>query len=128
VVVRALCDPVLDRARAAAERFGVPSAVADIDELLERDDVDLVTIVSAIGLHAEHAMKAVDAGMHVHVNKTMTTTVEEADRLIDLARERDLRIVASPGEVLRPQISRTRELIASGAIGRLSWAICGTAF
>jgi predicted dehydrogenase len=128
VVVRALCDPVLDRARAAAERFGVPSAVADIDELLERDDVDLVTIVSPIGLHAEHAMKAVDAGMHVHVNKTMTTTVEEADRLIDLARERDLRIVASPGEVLRPQISRTRELIASGAIGRLSWAICGTAF
>jgi predicted dehydrogenase len=128
VVVRVLCDPVLDRATAAAEHFGVPTAVAGIDELLERDDVDLVTIVSPIGLHAEHAMKAVEAGKHVHVNKTMTTTVEEADRLIDLARERDQRIVASPGEVLRPQISRTRELIASGAIGRLSWAICGTAF
>jgi predicted dehydrogenase len=128
VVVRALCDPVLDRASAAAERFGVPSAVANIDELLEREDVDLVTIVSPIGLHAEHAMKAVGAGKHVHINKTMTTTVEEADRLIDLASERDVRIVASPGEVLRPQISRTRELIDSGAIGQLSWAICGTAF
>jgi predicted dehydrogenase len=128
VVVSALCDPVLDRASAAAERFGVPSAVANIDELLEREDVDLVTIVSPIGLHAEHAMKAVGAGKHVHVNKTMTTTVEEADRLIDLANERDVRIVASPGEVLRPQISRTRELIDSGAIGQLSWAICGTAF
>ena len=128
VVVRALCDPVLERASAAAQRFGVPSAVADIDELLERDDVDLVTIVSPIGLHAQHAMKAVEAGKHVHVNKTMTTTVDEANRLIELAGERDVRIVASPGEVLRPQLSRTRELIASGAIGRLSWAICGTAF
>jgi len=128
VIVKTLCDPMLDRASAAADRFGVPSAVASIDELLERDDVDLVTIVSPIGLHAEHAMKAVDAGKHVHVNKTMTTTVEEADQLIDLANERDVRIVASPGEVLRPQISRTRELIDSGVIGQLSWAICGTAF
>ncbi len=128
VVVRVLCDPVLERARAAAERYGVPTAVADIDQLLGRDDVDLVTIVSPIGLHAEHGLKAIEAGKHVHVNKTMTTTVEEADRLIERARERDVRIVASPGEVLRPQITRIRELISSGAIGRLSWAICGTAF
>jgi predicted dehydrogenase len=128
VVVSVLCDPVLERAKAAAERFGVPAAVADVDELLARDDVELVTIVSPIGLHAEHALKAVEAGKHVHVNKTMTTTVAEADRLIERAAERDVRIVASPGEVLRPQLARTRELIASGAIGRLSWAICGTAF
>jgi predicted dehydrogenase len=58
----------------------------------------------------------------------MTTTVEEADRLIEAANAHDVRIVASPGEVLRPQLTRTRELIGSGAIGRLSWAICGTAF
>jgi predicted dehydrogenase len=128
VVVSALCDPVLERAHAAADRFGVPTAVADIDDLLKRDDVDLVTIVSPIGLHAEHALKAIDAGKHVHVNKTMTTTVDEADRLIDRARRRDVRIVASPGEVLRPQLTRTRELIDAGAIGHLSWAICGTPF
>src|SRR5207248_4272975 len=60
--------------------------------------------------------------------KTMTTTVAEADALITLARERGLRVVASPGEILRPQVSRTRELIEDGAIGRLAWAICGTPF
>jgi predicted dehydrogenase len=128
VAVSVLCDPVLERARAAAERFAVPAVASDIDELLARDDVDLVTIVSPIGLHAEHALKAVEAGKHVHVNKTMTTTVDDANRLIARAADRDVRIVASPGEVLRPQLSRTRELIADGAIGRLAWAICGTAF
>jgi predicted dehydrogenase len=128
VIVSTVCDPVYERAKAAAERFAVPAAVADIDDLLAREDVDLVTIVSPIGLHAEHARKAVEAGKHVHVNKTMTTTVEEADRLIDAANAHDVRIVASPGEILRPQLTRTRELIGSGAIGRLSWAICGTAF
>jgi predicted dehydrogenase len=58
----------------------------------------------------------------------MTTTVREADELIALAEERDLRIVASPGEVLQPQVTRTRELIELGAIGTLSWALCGCAF
>jgi predicted dehydrogenase len=128
VIVTAVCDPAYERAKAAAERFDVTTAVADIDDLLARDDVDLVTIVSPIGLHAEHARRAITAGKHVHINKTMTTTVEEADRVIDAARTHDVRIVASPGEVLRPQLTRTRELIESGAIGHLSWAICGTPF
>jgi len=128
VVVTALCDPVTERLQAAAERFGVRETFSDLRELLAADVVDAVTIASPIGLHYEHARLAVKAGKHVHVNKTMTTTVAEADALIALARERDLRVVASPGEILRPQISRTRELIEDGAIGRLSWAICGTPF
>jgi len=128
VVLAAVADPVIDRARAAADRYGVPAAYASLDELLGAADVDLVTIVSPIGLHFEHARAALRAGKHVHINKTMTTTVAEADELIGLAADGGLRIVASPGEVLRPHVSRTRELIAEGAIGRVTWAMCGAAF
>lgn len=128
VVVQSLCDPVVERARAAAVEYGIPHVARDVDELLAEGDVDAVTIASPIGMHFEHGMKAVEAGKHVHVNKTMTTTVKEADRLIEAARRRNVRIVASPGEQLRPQLTRTRELIASGSIGRLAWAVCGAAF
>ncbi len=128
VRLAALCDPVLDRAEAAAERYGVPRAFASVDELLAEGEVDAVTIASPIGLHYEHCRAALEAGKHVHANKTMTTTVGEADELIALALERDLRIVASPGEILQPQVTRTRELIESGAIGQLSWALCGGSF
>jgi predicted dehydrogenase len=128
VVVAALCDPVEQRARGAAERFGVASVFTSLEELLAAGAVDAVTVASPIGLHFEHCRLALEAGVHVHVNKTLSTTVAEADTLIELARERDLRLVASPGEVLRPQVTRTRELIASRAIGDVSWAICGGAF
>ncbi|HXI82385.1 MAG TPA: Gfo/Idh/MocA family oxidoreductase [Verrucomicrobiae bacterium] len=128
VVLAAVADPVIDRARAAADRYGVPAAYASLDELLGAADVDLVTIVSPIGLHFEHARAVLRAGKHVHINKTMTTTVAEADELIGLAAAGGLRIVASPGEVLRPHVTRTRELIAEGAIGRVTWAMCGAAF
>ena len=126
--VRALCDPVLERAQATAAQYDVERAYATIDELLADDAVDAVTVASPIGLHYEHCRAALAAGKHVHVNKTMCTTVAEADELIDLAAARDLRLVASPGEVLRPQLTRARELIEEGAIGQLAWAICGGSF
>jgi predicted dehydrogenase len=128
VVLAAVADPVIDRARAAAARYRVPAAYASLDELLGAGDVDAVTIVSPIGLHFDHARAALQAGKHVHINKTMTTTVAEADELIAFAEAGGLRIVASPGEVLRPHVTRTRELIAEGAIGRVTWAMCGAAF
>ena len=54
VVVHALCDPVIDRAQATAERYGVARAYANIDALLADADVDAVTVASPIGLHYEH--------------------------------------------------------------------------
>jgi predicted dehydrogenase len=128
VVVAAVCDPVEERVRGAAERFGVPNFFTSIEDLLDSGDADAVTIASPIGLHFGHCRLALEAGLHVHVNKTMSTTVAEADELIALARDHDRRLVASPGEVLRPQVTRTRELVDSGAIGEVAWAICGGAF
>jgi predicted dehydrogenase len=128
VIVHALCDPVVERARATADRYGIEHTYASIEELLADDAVDAVTIASPIGLHYEHCRQALAARKHVHVNKTMCTTVAEADELIELARAQGLQLVASPGEVLRPQLRRTRELIEEGAIGELAWAICGGSF
>lgn len=128
VRVEAVCDPAPGRAAAAAERFGVPKAYTDYAELLTDRDIDAVTIASPIGLHYEQGRQALEAGKHIHVNKTLTTTVAEATHLIELAKAKSLRIVASPGEVLRPHHAYIRTLIESGAIGTLCWATCGAAF
>ncbi len=97
VRVTAVCDPVPGRAAAVAERFGVARAFDDIETLLAEGEVDAVSIASPIGLHHAQARLALEAGKHVHVNKTLATTVEEADDLIALAQERGLALVASPG-------------------------------
>jgi predicted dehydrogenase len=128
VTVKALCDPVLERARASALQFEVPDVYASIEELLADEQVDAVTVASPIGFHFEHCRLALEAGKHVHVNKTLCTTVGEADALIEIAAARGLALVPSPGEVLRPQLQRARQLIEDGTIGHLSWAICGGSF
>jgi predicted dehydrogenase len=127
VRVTAVCDPVPGRAQRAAELYEIPRALLELDELLATD-VDAVTIASPIGLHYEQGRRALGAGKHVHFNKTMTVTAGEASELIDLAAERDLRVVASPGEMLRPHNREIRRLIDDGALGTLCWAICGAAF
>ncbi|MBV9281304.1 MAG: Gfo/Idh/MocA family oxidoreductase [Chloroflexi bacterium] len=127
VRLAAICDPVPGRADAAAARFDVARASADLDDLLARGDVDAVTIASPIGLHYEQGCRALRAGKHVHFNKAMALTARQADELIALARAGDLKIVASPGQMLLPHNRRIKEMIAGGAIGRLCWAACGVA-
>ena len=128
VILQAVCDPVEGRAQAAAERFGVRKPFLTLEELLERGDVDAVTIASPIGLHYEQGKKALEAGKHVHFNKTMTTTVAEATDLIETAERKKLRIVASPGEMLRPHNRYIKQVIKEGQLGTLVWAACGAAF
>ncbi|MCA9833104.1 MAG: Gfo/Idh/MocA family oxidoreductase [Thermomicrobiales bacterium] len=128
VKLQAVCDPVPGRAAAAAEQYEMAFSSESYEDLLEKGDVDAVSICSPIGLHYEQGMMALEAGKHIHFNKTMTTTVAEADELIALAEKKGLKIVASPGEVLRPQVQAVRRAIAEGKIGIPVWAIAGAGF
>jgi predicted dehydrogenase len=127
VRVAALFDPATERAGAAAARFGVPRTHRSLEDLLADPDVDAVTIASPIGLHHEQGLAAIRAGRHVHFNKTMAVTRDEATQLIDAARAANVRLVASPGEMLRPHNRRVKELVDAGAIGQVCWAACGAA-
>jgi len=126
--VSAICDPVPGRAKAAAEKYGVPQYFEDYDEMLVQGDFEALTICSPIGVHFEQGLKAVHAGKHIHFNKSMTTTKAEADQILEAASRRGVKIVSSPGQMLRPQNLRIRRLIQEGALGTLSWAAVGAGF
>lgn len=124
----AVCDPAPGRAAAAAAKYAVDHAYESYEDLLADDGVDAVTLCSPIGIHFEQGVAALRAGKHVHFNKTMTVTTAEADVIIDEAESRGLRLVASPGQMLRPLNRRVRKLVQEGSLGRLAWAATGAAF
>jgi predicted dehydrogenase len=128
VVPAAVCDTVPGRAQAAAEKYGVPQAFDDFDRLLSEGDIDAITIGTPIALHYDQGVKAIEAGKHLHFNKTMTTTVEEADDLIARAAAKGVKLVSSPGQMLRPHLRRMKELVDGGDLGRIAWASTGAAF
>jgi predicted dehydrogenase len=128
VRVTAVCDPMLERAEAAASKFDVPAAYTTFEEMLEAGNVDAVSIASPIGVHYEQGKLAIEHGLHVHFNKTMTTTVDEADDLIEQAASKGVKLVASPGELINPRLQAIKRLVDEGALGKLTWAVTGATF
>jgi predicted dehydrogenase len=118
----AVCDVNEVRARETAERFGVSDAYSDARDLIARDDVDLVLVITPIEFHYPLAMDALRAGKHVYVQKTMATAYAEAREMVETARERGLTLVAAPGQMLAPAMQAMRQLVTSGALGDVYWA------
>ncbi|HJW47857.1 MAG TPA: Gfo/Idh/MocA family oxidoreductase [Candidatus Limnocylindria bacterium] len=67
--VTAICSADPARARAAAEQAHIPAAIDTVDQLVERNDVDVVCVASPPTLHREHTLKALAAGKHVICEK-----------------------------------------------------------
>src|SRR5918993_2336618 len=118
----AVCDVNETRARETAERFGIPDAYSDARDLIARDDIDLVLVITPIEYHYPLTMDALRAGKHVYVQKTMATTYAEASEMVATARERGLTLVAAPGQMLAPAMQAMKELVDSGALGEIYWA------
>ena len=83
-----------------------------MDQMLERDDIDIVAVKTPNFLHTEMTVKALDAGKHVWVEKPMGITHEELDRII-AARERSGREVQVDLELRNSALFvRVKEIIA----------------
>ena len=76
--------------RAAAERECSVRTFPSIDELLKDDNVDLVVIATPHHTHAELAIKSMDAGKNVVVDKAMCMTVAEADAMIEASNRNNV--------------------------------------
>lgn len=124
----AVCDVIEDRVRETAERFHVPEWYTQVDTLLAQADVDAVLIATPIPFHYEQAMAAIGAGKHVHLQKTMTTTLAEADRLVEEVRHKGVKLVASPGQMLSPTNQAIKRLIEAEDLGKVYWAIASTSW
>ena len=112
----AVCTLDEERGRKAAEEFGC-AVVRDLDELLRRDDIDVVGIMTPSGLHCEHAIRAMKAGKHVYTTKPMDIRVERCDEAIRTARETGRLLCVDFDSRYVPDNHRIRQALRSGAIG-----------
>ncbi len=94
-------------------------AYASFDEMLDDSAVAVVYISVPVGLHSEHALRALEAGKHVWCEKSLTATEDQWRRLLARARTLDLSLCEAYMFRFHPQFSRLRQLVAEGAIGRL---------
>lgn len=118
-VVTAIASRDLAKARALADRFGVPHAFGSYEEMLASDTIDGVYIPLPTSQHVEWTAKAADAGKHVLVEKPLALDAKDITPLIEVRDRTKVLICEAFMVVYHPQWIKVRELVQGGAIGRL---------
>ncbi|GGD50250.1 Gfo/Idh/MocA family protein [Paenibacillus nasutitermitis] len=119
----AVLTAVYDHAEEVAERFAAQYSAAvcsTLEELLARDDVDVVCICTPSGLHADQTVMAARAGKHIIVEKPMAIRLEDIDRMLDACVKGRVMLSTVFPRRMSPQAQYAKKMIEDGRLGRLS--------
>ncbi|KPK82826.1 MAG: oxidoreductase [Phycisphaerae bacterium SM23_33] len=122
--VGACADLVPERARAQAEKFGLPKACT-VEQLLADEEIRIVVNLTTPNAHAEVALASVAAGKNVHNEKPLTVTRADGRKLLKMAEAKGLRVGCAPDTFLGAGLQTCRKLIDDGWIGQ---PVAATAF
>ena len=114
----AAADPRAEATQRFARDFGA-RAHATVDALCADSGVDVVYIATPHQDHAAHACLAARHGKHALVEKPMAITLDECCRMIDAAERAGTVLIVGHSHSFDRPIARTREIIASGAVGEV---------
>jgi predicted dehydrogenase len=109
-----------EQARAVADQLGIPSAHASYEALLADPGVDAVYIPLPNHMHMDWTIAALRAGKHVLCEKPLAMTADDAQRMVDVARETGLHLMEAFMYRQHPSWVAAMELVESGRIGTLT--------
>ncbi len=111
-------DTRIESARKFAEERNC-EAFETLEEMLAREDIDIVCICTPSGLHAKLAVEAANAGKHFIVEKPMAITKKQVIEMIDAVEKNKVKGAVISQLRFTPSIQRAREAIQNGELGRI---------
>jgi len=118
VEVVAVCDIIEERVNEFAKEYNA-KAYTDYKELLADDSIDVISVCLPNYLHAPASIAASNAGKHVLVEKPMATSREEAEAMIEAAKENGKKLMIGHNQRFVSSHEKAKEIIASGEIGKI---------
>lgn len=115
-----VCDPDQNSLQRAGEQYPNLHLTSNLNEVL-KSDVDAVSVATPAKTHFEIAMKAMEAGKDVFVEKPLSLTLNDAEKLRSYAHSN--KRVLMVGHILRyhPAVEKLKELVDSGKLGRIDY-------
>lgn len=117
--MRVICSSSESRACAAAERYGWPEHSTHWEDVVTRDDVDVIDIAVPSHLHAQIAIAAAREGKHIFCEKPLANSTEEAQKMVSAATAAGVVNTVCFNYRRVPAIALARQLIAEGKIGKI---------
>lgn len=115
--VKWICDTKTDRLVHMKELYPEVSMTTEYRELVEDPELDAIAIATPVSSHFPLAMKALEAGKHVFIEKPMAASVTEAVAMIEAAGKRSLTLMVGHTFLYSAPVRTIKEIIDSGEIG-----------
>jgi predicted dehydrogenase len=119
IVMQALCGRDEKGVKAATEKMGWLSYETDWRALIQREDIDLIDIVSPNNNHAEIAIAAAEAGKHVYCEKPLALTLDQAKRMYEAVQKNGVLHMVNYNYRFAPAIQVAKNLIDTGKLGKI---------
>jgi predicted dehydrogenase len=119
--LRWLCDLDEDRARAVLGPYSTLATTDSFDTILSDPSVDAVAIATPAGTHFPLAMQAVDAGKHVLVEKPLTSSVADGEKLVQAADDRGVVLMCDHTYCYTSAVQELRRLVDAGDVGEIQF-------
>ena len=114
---------VCDQSPAARKRMQSANpeipGFSDHKELISSPDVDVIAVITPVWTHYELAKAALESGKHVFVEKPFTSNVAQAESLINLAEQKNLKIMVDHTFLFTGAVRKIRKLLDEGVLGKL---------
>jgi predicted dehydrogenase len=114
----ACCDIINEKAQIIAEKYQA-KVYNDINELLKDNDIDIISICSPNGLHAEHSILGLQHGKHVLCEKPMALTSFDCGEMIQAAEKANKRLFIIKQNRYNPPVKAVKNLIENGQLGQI---------
>ncbi len=108
-----------DNLEAFSKKWDIPDYYEDYNELLARDDIDVISICVPNFLHHEITIAAANAGKHVICEKPLGITADECREMVDACARAGVKLFYAEDWCFAPALQRTVELIEEGAVGEV---------
>src|SRR5215212_8750377 len=114
----ALCDNDRPKARALADRFGIPDVFTDIEDLLELDDLDAVVVATPNHLHEPHVLSALAAKRHVLCERPLSLSSRGVERILAAATRTGCIVTVANNHRYRTDVQTLSRFIGGGELGK----------
>lgn len=119
VQVVAVSDLRADRLAALGARYPTIQITSNYRELIDDPSIDAVAVATPVSTHYELALRALQAGKHVLVEKPLASDTDQVQHLMDVARKRNLVLMVDHTFVYTGAVRKIRELVESGGLGEI---------
>lgn len=120
--LKAVCDVISEKVENYSKKYG-GDPYTDYHKVLERRDIDIISIATSSGLHAQIGIEAAEAGKHVIVEKPMALSLHDADRLIDACKRNKVYLGVCHQNRYNLVVRKLREALEAGRFGKLTHGV-----